>query len=226
MRLIQRLEATAEKLQHQVNLIYRRQTSPFGPQSQEAWDHRYALFSRFDRGIQTDAVGLYSVTPEKTAKEIAKEIRSEVKAETIVDAFCGIGGTAIAFAGVSRKIYAIDTDHGRLDMARHNAGIYGRDNIEFIQGDFLMLAPQLKADAVFLDPPWGGPAFAEKPRFKLSDFSPDGRQLLEIAFQHFPRVILRVPAQFDFTELSNYNYHIQPNLLEGRIISKTIYFHA
>ena len=31
------------------------------------------------------------------------------------------------------------------------------DRISFIQGDFLQLAPQLKADVVFLSPTWGGP---------------------------------------------------------------------
>ncbi len=222
MGLIQQLEAVAEKLQYRVDLIYRYKTSPFGPELQEAWNHRYELFSKFDRGIQTDVVGLYSVTPEKTAKEIAKNI----KVNTIVDAFCGIGGTAIAFAGICQKVYAIDLDQNRLDMARHNAGIYGRGNIEFVYGDFLQLAPQLKAGAVFLDPPWGGPAFMDKKNFGLNDFAPNGQQLLETAFKYFPKVILRVPQQFDFDELNNYQYLSQPNLLEGRVISQTVYFHA
>jgi trimethylguanosine synthase len=227
MELVRRLEAIAEKLQHRVNLVYRYKPSPFGPEYQEAWNHRYELFAKFDQGIKTDAIGLYSVTPEKTAKEIAEKI-SKDKVKTIIDAFCGIGGNAIAFAGKLGKVYAIDIDPARLDMARHNAGIYERNNIELISGDFFELAPQLKADAVFLDPPWGGPAFVQKEKFGLDDFSLQGHKLLDMAFQYFPQVIFRVPEQFDLKELDHFHrpYDTQDNLLEGRIISKTIYFHA
>lgn len=45
-------------------------------------------------------------------------------------------------------------------MARHNANIYGvAHRIEFIVGDFFKLSDTLRADAVFLGPPWGGPDY-------------------------------------------------------------------
>lgn len=45
-------------------------------------------------------------------------------------------------------------------MARHNAKIYGVDEkIEFIVGNYFDLIEKLKADVVFLSPPWGGPAY-------------------------------------------------------------------
>ena len=38
--------------------------------------------------------------------------------------------------------------------------VYGvADRIEFIVGDYLLLASNLKADVVFLSPPWGGPDY-------------------------------------------------------------------
>lgn len=38
--------------------------------------------------------------------------------------------------------------------------MYGvADRIEFVVGDFLRLAPSLRADVVFLSPPWGGPQY-------------------------------------------------------------------
>jgi trimethylguanosine synthase len=221
-RLSEMVVALAEKLRYRWNLLVRYQDAPFGPELQEAWNHRYELFSRFDEGIQTDAIGLYSVTPEKTAKEIADRL----KGLTVVDAFCGIGGNTIAFAAVCPKVYAVDLDKQRLSKARHNAGIYNRSNIEFIAGDFLQLASTLTADAVYLDPPWGGPSFRHKPAFYLNDFSQDGRQLLELSFRHFRLVVLRVPEQFVFDELNQFGrpYEVQDNLLHGRVISKTIYF--
>ncbi len=222
MTLAQQIQAYQEKFHYRIDLLLRYQTCPFGPAYQEAWNHRYELFSKFDKGIQTDAVGLYSVTPEKIAQEIARNIKSE----TIADAFCGVGGSAIAFAASCKKVYALDIDPNRLEMAKHNAGIYGRANIEFIEGDFIEIASHLKADTVFLDPPWGGPSFMQKQSFSLNDLAPNGQQLLDIAFQYFPQVVLRVPEKFDFKELGSINYLVQPNILEGRVISKTIYFHA
>lgn len=55
---------------------------------------------------------------------------------------------------------AIDIDPDKIEMARHNAAIYGvADRIEFIVGDFLQLSETLRADVVFLSPPWGGPSY-------------------------------------------------------------------
>lgn len=46
--------------------------------------------------------------------------------------------------------------------------MYGvEDHIEFIQGDFLKIAPTLTADVVFLSPPWGGPDYLTADVFDL-----------------------------------------------------------
>ncbi|KAI8854990.1 RNA cap guanine-N2 methyltransferase-domain-containing protein [Chytridium lagenaria] len=121
------------------------------------WRQRFSLFSKFDYGIQMDLEGWYSVTPEKVAIHIAERMACNV----IIDAFCGMGGNAIQFAKTAKKvdiskIIAIDIDPLKLQCAKHNAQLYGvADKIEFIEGDFMLLASQLKADAVFLSPPWG-----------------------------------------------------------------------
>lgn len=57
-------------------------------------------------------------------------------------------------------VIAIDIDPKKIEMAKHNATIYGvADRIEFIVGDFLSLVDSLKADIIFLSPPWGGPQY-------------------------------------------------------------------
>ena len=54
-------------------------------------------------------------------------------------------------------VIAIDICPERVELARFNAGVYGvQDKIQFVVGDFFQLAPRLRADAVFLSPPWGG----------------------------------------------------------------------
>ncbi len=59
-------------------------------------------------------------------------------------------------------VIAIDIDPAKIECARHNAQIYGvADRIEFILGDYFLLADHLKADVVFLSPPWGGPDYLQ-----------------------------------------------------------------
>ncbi len=40
------------------------------------WVQRYALWSRYDEGVQMDDVGWYSVTPEDIARAIARRCRA------------------------------------------------------------------------------------------------------------------------------------------------------
>ena len=63
---------------------------------------------------------------------------------------------------------AIDLDPEKIECARHNAAIYNvADRIEFIVGDYMQLAPSLRADVVFLSPPWGGPNYLQAEVFDL-----------------------------------------------------------
>ena len=57
----------------------------------------------------------------------------------------GVGGNTIQFALAGCFVFAIDLDASRLNLARHNAGVYGvQDRIEFIHGDFFDVVPTLK----------------------------------------------------------------------------------
>lgn len=83
---------------------------------------------------------------------------------TIIDAFAGAGGNAIAFARSGRweRIFAFEKDPDVLKCAKHNAGVYGVANkIWWVEGDcFEKLKqrfPDFRDDAVvFASPPWGG----------------------------------------------------------------------
>lgn len=127
---------------------------------QKYYWQRERLFSRYSEGCLLDEEGWFSVTPEHIANQIAERCRCEV----IIDAFCGVGGNAIAFAKTCERVIAIDNSPVRIALARHNAAIYGvADRIEFIQADFVSFAKALarssskqRADVVFLSPPWGG----------------------------------------------------------------------
>ncbi len=196
---------------------------PFGPKVQKYWDRRYDLFKRFDEGIQIDEVGLYSATPEEIALEQAKKMNCK----TVVDGFSGAGGNAIAFARICDKVFTIEKNAGRLEMARHNARLYGvEDKIIFILGDFFIEAPKIKANGVFIDPEWGGPEYKEAESFKLSDFRPDGNDIMELAAANFPKVAFKVPYIFDLSEFEKFgkNYEVQDNLIRGKVGFRTVYF--
>lgn len=58
------------------------------------FSQRKRYFTLYDEGCLLDEEGWYSVTPELIATQIAERCRCD----TILDAFCGVGGNAIAFA--------------------------------------------------------------------------------------------------------------------------------
>ncbi|QRW08137.1 SAM-dependent methyltransferase [Ceratobasidium sp. AG-Ba] len=129
--------------------------------------HRY--FSLYDEGCLLDEEGWYSVTPEKIANQIAERCRCD----TVIDAFCGVGGNSIAFAQTCERVIALDISPVRLAIAKHNATIYGvADRIEFILCDYVSFAKSFSSlpksqqrpiDVVFLSPPWGGPSYISGP---------------------------------------------------------------
>ena len=160
---------------------------------QKYWPQRYSLFSLFDSGIQMDPTGWFSVTPERIAKHIAS--RCGPKPLTIYDPFGGVGGNAIQFALAGHHIICGDVSEGRLAMARHNASIYGVDDyIDFVQGDFFETVKRVKADVVFLSPPWGGPSYAHTESFQVYwMMSIDGKAVFDAALQAAPNVIYYLP---------------------------------
>ena len=119
--------------------------NPYGPNIDKYWKQRRRLFSRFDEGIELDEEGWFSVTPEIIADHVAHRFcemaadhhtsnsNSTSNGDTagvdqplvVLDAFCGCGGNAIAFAKQPNvTVIATDIDRSKLRKAAHNAAIY------------------------------------------------------------------------------------------------------
>ncbi|KDN45131.1 hypothetical protein RSAG8_05046, partial [Rhizoctonia solani AG-8 WAC10335] len=128
-----------ENISTNATLHYKNQKSV--PQHlKKYFAQRHRFFSLYDDGCLLDEEGWYSVTPEKIALQIAERCRCD----TVVDAFCGVGGNAIAFAQTCERVIALDISPTRLAIARHNAVIYGvADRIDFILGDYVSFARSL-----------------------------------------------------------------------------------
>ncbi|CAN0171747.1 unnamed protein product [Ectocarpus sp. 4 AP-2014] len=174
-----------------------RSKSPYPHVPNKYWGQRYRYFSRFDEGVTMDEEGWYSVTPEAIARHIAERVCCDV----VVDPFVGCGGNAVQFALVAHLVFAIDIDPVKLEHARRNAAIYGvEDRIEFILGDAMKVLPTLKADAVFLSPPWGGPSYQGPKTFDLDSMIPPPLSALEMfraARQVTPNVVFFLPRNVD-----------------------------
>jgi predicted RNA methylase len=96
--------------------------------------------------------GRYSLTPEALALALAAQARGR----SVLDACCGSGGNALAFARAGCAVTAIELSTERLAEAQHNARVYGvAGQIEFVHGDALAEVPKRAAEILFVDPPWG-----------------------------------------------------------------------
>jgi SAM-dependent methyltransferase len=141
-------------------------------------------------GCHLDDEGRWSLTPEALATRLA----SRWAGASVVDATCGAGGNAIAFARAGCRVTAIDRDAARLNDALHNAARYGvAKQITFIRGDAVSEAASRTADLLFVDPPWG----IEWDRARTTPHQlPPLSALLELPY---PSCVAKVPPSFDPT---------------------------
>ncbi|KAL2308380.1 hypothetical protein Nmel_001415 [Mimus melanotis] len=201
------------------------------PELIKYWAQRYRLFSRFDEGIKLDREGWFSVTPEKIAEHIAVRVSQSFNCDIIVDAFCGVGGNAIQFALTSKRVIAIDIDPEKLRLARHNAEVYGvAEHIDFLCGDFMALAAGLRADVVFLSPPWGGPDYATAEIFDIQTMiCPDGFEIFRLSKKITNNIVYFLPRNADINQVASLagpggKVEIEQNFLNNKLKTITAYF--
>ncbi|KAM6989168.1 trimethylguanosine synthase [Tautogolabrus adspersus] len=202
------------------------------PELAKYWAQRYRLFSRFDEGIKLDREGWFSVTPERIAEHIALRVEhSFPDSQLVIDAFCGVGGNAIQFALTGKRVLAVDIDPVKLDLARHNAAVYKvAHQIDFLQGDFLQLAPRLCGDVVFLSPPWGGPDYLTAEVFDIKTMmEPDGFEIFRLAKLISNNIVYFLPRNADVDQIASLagpggKVEVEQNLLNNKLKTVTAYF--
>lgn len=192
------------------------------------WIRRYQLFSKFDEGIKLDEESWFSVTPERVASHIAERCRCDL----IIDAFCGAGGNAIQFAFTCSRVIAIDIDPKKIELARHNADVYGvADRIEFVVGDFMNLVPSLQADVIFLSPPWGGPQYKNVDIYDIESIMGPlgGAHLYKTCHGITDNIAYYVPRNINTDQLvmlagPGGEVEIEQNFLDKRLVAVTAYY--
>jgi len=159
--------------------------------------------------LQFDLESLYSTTDEITADNIVKDIKCNIKVthNLIVDATACIGGSAYALSKVFDKVIAIENNEKRFQMLKTNIELLQvSDKVLPIFGDCLEVYKSLEpADAIFIDPPWGGPQYIEhkKIRLKISDLDLNEVCELFAKTSKIKYIILKLPVNFDYTSLKS-----------------------
>ncbi|MFT7812329.1 trimethylguanosine synthase isoform X1 [Arapaima gigas] len=202
------------------------------PDLAKYWVQRYRLFSRFDEGIKLDHEGWFSVTPEKIAHHIAQRVSDPSCPLLIIDAFCGVGGNAIQFALTGNQVVAVDIDAMRLSLAHHNASVYGvADRIDFVQGDFLQVAPRLRGDVVFLSPPWGGPDYLDADVFdiRIVFLNVVTFEIFRLSRMISENIVYFLPRNADMDQIASLagpggKVEVEQNFLNNRLKTITAYF--
>lgn len=192
------------------------------------WCKRFSLFSLFDLGIKLDRESWFSVTPEKVAIYTSMRCQCDV----IIDAFCGAGGNTIQFAKTCQRVIAIDIDEKKIEMAKHNASIYGvADKIEFIVGDYFQLATTIKADVVFLSPPWGGPQYLKEEVYDIekSLLPLPATELMTFTRQITPNIAIYLPRNTNTFQLAKMagpgnSVEIEQGFLDRKLIAITAFY--
>ena len=76
----------------------------------------------------------------------------------------------IQFSKYCQHVYAIDIDPIKIELCKNNTKVYEcRNNIEYICSDFLKIN-NIKADFVFLSPPWGGMDYKSESSYSLTEW--------------------------------------------------------
>jgi len=212
------------------------------------WAQRRRLFKKFDEGIQLDAEGWYSVTPEVVADHVASRFADAAarlvrscdnyeargggggggnrgnhrrggggggvssgqnshrtkqppsKSMVILDAFCGCGGNAIAFAKLPPAsvslVVCIEIDRTKLRKAAHNASIYGipPNRILFVEANSVAVMQRCYRDGnLIMDPPPRNRLSDYPPREVYDDFTIGGIDLLAEYAPHIDAVFMDPP---------------------------------
>ncbi|GME22156.1 RNA cap guanine-N2 methyltransferase [Neofusicoccum parvum] len=176
---------------------------------QKYWWQRYNIWFNYDDGVWMTDDAWFGVTPEPVADKIAEQIANAVPAgkTTIIDAFAGAGGNAIAFAKTGRwdMIFAIEKDPDVLKCAKHNAEVYGvASKIFFIQGDcFEVIKKRFSFNKDFVV--FASPTYCGHEVFDLKTMQPYNMHQLYKSFTKVSNeVVLYLPRTSDLNQLAKY----------------------
>jgi len=169
---------------------------------------KFLLPTKEIQKICMDEEAAYSVTEAKLAEQMSDIIhQSGSNIQTITDATACVGGNTISFMFHFPSVNSIEYDGTRANFLYHNVKVvsefYRSTNehkigkVSVYEGDGSH--PSLKQDAVFFDPPWGGPHYYQERDFHLF-LSGEDMEVICARYTRSARLIaLKVPYNFAFS---------------------------
>jgi len=93
----------------------------------------------------------------------------------------------------------------------------------------MRLVTKLKADIVFLSPPWGGPDYIKAEKFDISTMVIDGFEIYNRAMQITPNIIYFLPRNTDILQLAALAgpgncVEVEQNMLDDKTKTITAYY--
>jgi predicted RNA methylase len=169
--------------------------------------------------VQYDALrmtpeGLYSVTRRRDGQRVVQFLERtipEIGRRTITDTTACVGSDTLRFSQVFQKVHSIELKHDNVIALRNNVNVFGASNVTVHEGDATKLF-KWKTDVLYIDPPWGGPAYHTQHKMDifLSGIRLD--KWIEELLKEKDRpayVILKLPRNYNFSHL-----HFLPNVIE------------
>jgi predicted RNA methylase len=107
------------------------------------------------------------------------------------------------FSKYCKKVYAIDIDQNKINITKNNAKVYDcPENIEYIKGDFLKSHKGVKADYVFLSPPWGGVKYKDTDVYSIKDLmTPNIYDIVRTSLKMAKGIIFYLPRTLNIDDL-------------------------
>ena len=182
--------------------------------------------------LQMTPEGLYSITRRRDGERILAFLRSKIphlSKRAITDATACVGGDTLLFSLYFRKVDSIEWKHDNCIVLRNNVDVFGATNVKIHEGDSSQIF-NWKTDVLYIDPPWGGPAYKDSDHIDLCI----GNQRIDMWLSNILEqpwrpfyVFLKLPSNYNFLridELPNvmsvHRFSIRKFVLLGLVISQ------
>lgn len=150
-------------------------------------------------------IGSYSIFYPRDADKVAKIIKSFLPGKAVItDATANMGGATLAFSNYFDHVNSVEIIPFHCEILENNIKVYNSsDKVTIHCVDYLDIGNKLEQDAIFFDPPWGGPDYKKK---QLMDMYLDNISICEIIKSLIDKkkikiLAIRVPFNYDFKKI-------------------------
>ena len=183
--------------------------------------------NKFSKEILYDEDAYYMSSPEFVVEYLADLIKDY---KTAIEVCSAIGIAVCVLAKKIDRVYGIEIDPKRIEMANYNAKLYGvSEKVEFILGDALdvNLLKKIKASVAILDPDWS--VDKNNPKIhssSLSSTTPNAVELFnKVKSNITSNIVLRVSKNVSFEDLKKLGVcHVHNIYYGGKIRFKYAFY--